>query len=176
MPVRWRIYSDASNTACWRDGYLLPGDAKKFAATAFDGEGARLYGGRWNSKGTTLVYTASSLSLAILELLVHLESYQILAGRYCYFAVSFPEDCCEMLDPTGMLPNWSGDPPISQTKQQGDTWAKEQRSAVLGVPSAITPGEHNYLINPRHLDFSQLVIGSAQDFVFDPRLVKTTGA
>ena len=146
---------------------------KKYAATAFDGEGARLYGGRWNNKGSALVYTAGSLSLATLELLVHLESYQILRQRYCYLKVELAETLCVDLPPARLPPGWNVDPPLAATKQIGDEWIKVGASAALAVPSALIGSEANYLLNPHHPDFAKLTVHAPEDFVFDPRLVKT---
>ena len=146
---------------------------KKHAATAFDGEGARLYGGRWNNPGCALVYTAGSLSLATLELLVHLESYQILRQRYCYMAVELPEELCTPWPLARLPPGWHVDPPLAATRQIGDGWTRTGTSAALAVPSALIRSEANYLLNPRHADFPRLTIHAPEDFMFDPRLVKT---
>ena len=142
----------------------------KYAKTAFDGEGARLYGGRWNSVGTPLVYVASSISLATLELLVHLEDYSILEDRYVVIPITFPDRLVEEL-PLESLPSGWNRPSLDTPAQAlGDRWISEARSVALRVPSAVTPGEHNYLLNPQHPDFAKLTIGDATPFALDPRL------
>ncbi|MBN1674416.1 MAG: RES family NAD+ phosphorylase [Kiritimatiellae bacterium] len=141
---------------------------------AFDGEGARLYGGRWNSKGTPLVYVSGSLSLAGLELLVHLESHEVLWNYIC-ISVRFDEALVETLDPGALPSDWTADPAPSSTKSIGDAWVAGQSSVLLEVPSVIIPAESNFLINPSHRDFSKLSIGPPQPFEFDPRLLKRYG-
>lgn len=138
-------------------------------ARAFDGEGARIYGGRWNSPGTPVVYTAQSESLAALELLVHLHSSELLTS-YSAIPVDFDDDLVEVLPPAKLPRNWSAHPAPSALQQIGDRWAAAGRSLVLQVPSAIVPREHNYLLNPIHPDFRRVVIGRASRFRFDPRL------
>lgn len=141
-------------------------------ATAFDGEGARLFGGRWNSKGKRVVYASSSQSLAIIETLVHLESHEVLAKRYCLITADFPDSLCEVLDTKSLVHGWDDDVPIHYTRDIGNQWLNELRSAVLAVPSAISPAEKNYLLNPDHVDFRLVKRGAPQDFVFSRRLLK----
>ncbi len=142
----------------------------KYAKTAFDGEGARLYGGRWNSVGTPIVYVASSLSLATLELLVHLEDYALLEDRYVSIPVSFSERWVEEIAMESLPPGWNRPSLDTPAQELGDRWIAEARSMALRVPSAVTPGEHNYLLNPRHPDFAKVTIGDATPFALDPRL------
>ena len=145
----------------------------RFAATAFDGEGARQFGGRWNNKGTGMIYLAQSLSLAALELLVHLDSRQVLEERYRCVLVEFPKEICVKVTDLFRLPkNWATDPAPNATKRMGDLWVKERKSAIMAVPSALIPKESNYLFNPAHSDFHIIIIGKAQRFHFDPRLAK----
>lgn len=143
----------------------------RHASTAFTGEGARLYGGRWNSKGVPLVYAAGSQSLAALELLVHLASAELL-GSFQVAAVAFDEQLVERLDPSRLPTNWRQDPAPLTLRDFGDEWARKSRSAALRVPSALVPDEFNYLLNPAHPDFSAIVVGRAVPFRFDPRLIK----
>lgn len=151
MPTGWRIVKTGR------------------AATAFDGEGARLHGGRWNSPGSPVVYTAESVALAALELLVHLQSSKILSA-YSTIAAHFDKRLINSVN-TAELPNhWRSYPALIELQQIGNDWVAEQRSAVLEVPSAIVPNEHNYLINPLHSDFSSIHIDAATPFEFDTRL------
>jgi len=140
-------------------------------ATAFDGKSAELNPGRWNLCGTPLIYTAGSLSLAALEILVHVEIPEILRLYSC-IPVSFDESLCKRLDARVLPKNWSNDPIPASTRNLGSSWARKRESAVLAVPSAIIPLERNYLINPLHPDFEKIVIGSAGRFRFDTRLLK----
>lgn len=142
----------------------------KRVGAAFDGEGARLYGGRWNSPGTRMVYTAGSLSLAVLEILVHLENDAILPG-YSYVKVDCPDDLITNVIDIAPLPkDWQSSPPPGELKQIGDEWTSKMKSAVLAVPSAVVSIEPNYLINPAHSDFGQLKFSLPEALTIDPRL------
>jgi RES domain-containing protein len=138
------------------------------ADRAFTGEGARRYGGRRNSKGVAVVYTAGSISLAILEVLVHIPSYDIL-DEYVYIPVEFDKKFPLALEPDELSDNWNKDPSPQANKQIGDTWIENKKSVVLEVPSAIVPTEKNFLINPAHPDLPKLKIGDPAKFEFDPR-------
>ncbi len=142
------------------------------ADRAFTGEGARRYGGRWNSKGFAVVYTSSSISLAILEVFVHIPIYDILE-EYVFIPVEFDQKWSIALNPDELPDNWNKGPSPQAIKQIGDSWVEGRQSVILEVPSAIVPTEKNYLINPAHPDFSKLKIGSPAKFEFDPRLIKS---
>jgi RES domain-containing protein len=140
------------------------------SADAFDGEGARLHGGRWNSPGISLVYTAQSESLAALELLVHLQNSRVLQQSYCTIPVEFEDAHVELLDPKTLPGDWRKHPAPNTLQALGDRWAKEQRTAVLQVPNAVIPRESNYLLNPHHPDFASIRISPPESFEFDARL------
>jgi RES domain-containing protein len=143
----------------------------KHATTAFTGEGARLFGGRWNRKGTAVIYTAESVALAALEMLVHLQSRDILAA-YFVAPVRFAASLVQALDRSRLPSNWRSDPAPSALQALGERWVAARKSAVLRVPSAIIDTESNYLLNPAHSDFRRIVVGKAERFHFDPRLAK----
>jgi RES domain-containing protein len=141
------------------------------AATAFTGEGARLFGGRWSSPGTRVVYVSEHQSTAALETLVH----ALPAGveqRYKAFQLEWPDELTEKLSLRKLPADWRASPASRSTMQIGDTWTRERRSAVLAVPSAITPADTNFLLNPEHPDFAQIRVRPAVDFEFDPRLLR----
>jgi RES domain-containing protein len=142
---------------------------RKHARTAFTGEGARRYGGRWNSPGTAIVYTAESQSLAALEMVVHLDSSELLRN-YVVFEVDIDESLVVKIGLAQLPRNWRADPPPKRVREVGDAWAKAATSAVLQVLSATLPAEHNFLLNPHHPDFPKLVIGKPSSFQFDARL------
>lgn len=142
---------------------------EKHSATAFDGEGGWLFGGRWNSRGTRLVYTSATLSLAALESLVHLNPP--VAFKYVAIPIEFDEALVEIVAAAGLPADWTEEPPPPSTAKIGDLWVKESRSAVLELPSVIIPGEPNYLLNPAHPDFKKITIGKPVPFSFDPRLL-----
>jgi RES domain-containing protein len=133
------------------------------------GSGARNYGGRWNSKGNAVVYVSESLSLAALEILVHLDSDEILK-KFVKCSVSFDDSLVQEYDLRKLPSSWRDDPGPASLRTIGDAWIEAAQAVILAVPSAIVPDERNYLINPAHHDFSKLVIGDLEAFLFDPRL------
>jgi RES domain-containing protein len=143
---------------------------RKLAREAFNGEGARLYGGRWNSPGVSVVYTAQSQSLAALELLVHLENSDVLA-EYVVIEARFDDSLITRIPKASLPQDWRASPPPASARAIGDTWIAEEPSAVLELPSAIIPAENIYLLNPQHRDFAQIEIGEPQAFEFDLRLM-----
>lgn len=143
--------------------------SQKHARSAFTGEGARLYGGRWNTPGTPLIYTAQSQSLAVLEVLVHLDSPALL-NTFVFFAVEIDSSYVTELDLSALPKDWKDDPIPVAVQAIGDAWARKADSAVLRVPSTLVPGESNFLLNPRHSDFQRLKIHKPISFRFDPRL------
>ena len=145
----------------------------RHAAGALTGEGARLNGGRWNSPGKAVVYTSSSLSLATLEVLVHLEDAEVLENLFCWASLEIPRQVVEILDTETLPSGWNGDESGRISRAIGDAWLASMRSGVLAVPSAVTPGEWNYLLNPVHPDFAQIQIGPFERFRPDPRLLLT---
>lgn len=133
---------------------------------AFDGEGARRYGGRWNSAGVPMVYASEHESLAVLEVRVHIA----MSGVYKSFSFDFDEGLMRTL-PVQQLPkDWQREPPPVSLQRLGDQWVKAGDSVILAVPSAIVPNELNLLLNPRHPDFSKIDIHTATDLTLDRRL------
>jgi RES domain-containing protein len=143
---------------------------EKWAKTAFDGQGAEIYGGRWNSIGIAVVYTSSSLALAALESLVHLGVKKI-PINYVAIGADIPSNITIELVETNKLPqNWKEDPAPPELATIGDRWVNSSESAILKVPSAVIDEEWNYLLNPFHPDFKRIKIGQAKPFQFDGRL------
>ena len=142
---------------------------RKHTKTAFSGSGARKYGGRWNSPGTAIVYTSETQSLAVLEMLVHLDGPDLLQ-EYVLIGVEIEESLLRDLDPSVLPHNWRTDPAPLALRKIGDEWAVARSSVALRVPSILLPGESNVLFNPAHTDFARLVIDKALAFSFDPRL------
>ncbi len=141
----------------------------EFVATAFDGEGARLFGGRWHSLGRVVVYTSASASLGLLEQLVHAEKG--LLPFYITIPVTFVADLVEMIDPVRIPTRWQSSPPPHELQQIGDEWVDSMRSCVLEVPSVIVPHESNFILNPKHPDFASIEIGDPIALEIDTRLV-----
>ncbi len=141
----------------------------EFVATAFDGEGARLFGGRWHSLGRAVVYTSASTSLGLLEQMVHAEKG--LLPFYVTIPVTFDADLVEMIDPVKLPTSWQSSPPPYELQRIGDEWVDSMRSCILEVPSVIVPHESNFILNPKHPDFSSLEIGDPISLETDLRLV-----
>ena len=133
---------------------------------AFDGEGARRYGGRWNSAGVPMVYASEHESLAVLEVRVHIA----MSGVYKSFAFDFDEGLMRTLLVQQLPKDWQHEPPPVSLQRLGDQWVKAGDSLILAVPSAIVPNELNLLLNPRHPDFSKIDIHTATDLTLDRRL------
>lgn len=143
---------------------------RKWMHTAFDGEGARLVGGRWTSTGRRAVYTASSVSLAILETLTHVDTQSI--PDLVVFRVEVPDELERTQILVEDLPKgWRKVPGPQELMTIGDEWIDAGGTALLMVPSALVPIEMNVVINPQHDDFIKLDISQAFDLPLDKRLL-----
>ena len=140
--------------------------------TAFTGEGARIYGGRWNPIGIPVIYTAESLSLATLEIIVHLEREDLLHQQFVKTPVTFDTHLVLTLSRRKLPKDWNHLPPSEATQRIGHEWVLQAESSILKIPSTVTKEEHNFLFNPNHPDFRSIKIGNPQHFEFDPRLVE----
>ena len=141
-----------------------------FARSAFSGEGARLFGGRWNPKGVPMVYTAANQSLAILEMIVQ---DQPLRARYVMIEARIPSAVTIDRIRVGGLPSdWREIAARGKLQAIGAEWARKCSAAVLAVPSAIVPAESNYLLNPLHPAFHRIKTGEPGTVETDLRLVK----
>jgi len=139
-------------------------------AKDLSGEGARLAGGRWNYKGTPLIYAAESRSLACLEALVHMSQAEFLIKRKIVL-VEIPKTIApQIIDKSGLPRNWRQYPPSFKLADIGTQWAASMKSLLLQVPSAVVPDEFNMLINPAHPDMKHVKITKIEDFQFDKRL------
>ena len=140
---------------------------------ALDGEGARQWGGRWNSPGRPVVYCSRLLSLAALEYLVHLNP-MLAPEDLTAFALDLPDDVGERLAEAELPAGWGRR--VAATREIGDRWLAAGRSPLLIVPSAVLPAalvpeEVNVLINPAHPDAGALQVAEVRAFSFDPRLL-----
>ena len=145
----------------------------RFAGTAFSGEGARRYGGRWNPKGCEVVYTAESQSLALLELMVQDDP---LRAHYILIPAHLPSGLPETRIDAEQLPgDWRTIGARDVLQDLGAAWLQAAATAVLSVPSAVVPAERNYLLNPRHPDFAHIRIGTPQSLQTDTRLLRNLG-
>jgi RES domain-containing protein len=152
MPSAWRIVRAAR------------------ADSAFTGEGARIYGGRWNSRGTAVVYLSEHESLAALELLVHLTPLSP-NDRYLSFRLQWEDKLTDYFPVKNLPLNRDAEPPTFETMQIGDEWVRAAKSVALAVPSMLSTSEMNFLLNPKHPDFQKIKIRQPIEYRFDSRLL-----
>ena len=139
---------------------------------AFDGEGARLAGGRWNRRGTPVVYCSATLSLAVLEYFVNLPG-GLAPPDLVSIAADVPDALSSESLKAGALPrNWRRYPAPEALAELGTRWVREGKTAVLAVPSVVVPQERNYLLNPAHADFKRVLVGKPDPFSLDLRMWK----
>lgn len=139
-------------------------------ANDLSGRGAALSGGRWNSKGIAMLYTSESRALCTAELAVH-TAMGNLPTDYVLVTIYIPEDITiEEINKNQLTPDWKSFPHPDSTQRSGDHFVRDNRTPVLKVPSAVVPGDYNYLINPAHGDAQKLRIIKTEPFGFDGRL------
>jgi RES domain-containing protein len=140
------------------------------AKVAFTGEGPWRYGGRWNSPGVRVVYVSEHQSTAALEIFVHRVPF-VVEEEYKAFQSEWPDSLMEFLPANSLLACLRISPPPRSTMEIGDRWIQECRSAVLALPSAISPADTNFLLNSEHADFKRIRIYPPTDYDFNPRLL-----
>jgi len=138
-----------------------------YAASALSGEGARLYGGRWNPPGWRCVYAAESRALAVLELLVHLTG-RSRSLEFCLLTLELDDD--HVSEAPSLPRDWSAHPAGKSSQSIGLEWLKTSRTPAMRVPSVLIPEEHNLLLNPSAPGFDQIRIIEERDFRLDLRL------
>lgn len=144
---------------------------EKFAST-LSGKGAALKGARWNSIGVEIIYTAGNRSLAMAEVAVHF-SIATIPSDYMMIEIHIPDDIAVLQVTSTSLPtDWNAFPHPSSTQSIGDQFIADGNYCVLKIPSAVTQGDFNILINPFHPDFKRIKIVSIESFKFDNRLFK----
>jgi len=142
---------------------------KKFAGS-LSGKGAALKGARWNSAGVELIYTAANRSLTMAEVAVHF-SLSTLPDDYMMMNIFIPDDIEIMeLSVSDLPPEWNKFPHPPSTQAIGDRFVAENRICVLKIPSVVTQGDYNFIINPNHSDFSRIKILQVEMFPFDRRI------
>jgi len=143
--------------------------ARDYATTAFNGQGAADHPGRWNGRGTRLVYLSESLAGATLEWFAY--ALNAKPGReYVYFEVSAPTEAVLELEPQSLPQDWNLYPHPVSTQAIGDEWVARSASLLLRVPSVLVPESYNFLLNPQHLSFSQLTWSEPRALWLDGRL------
>ena len=146
--------------------------AKKDVVKDLTGTGAKLYGGRWNHKGTAVIYTSETRALATVELLVHVSLSNAPRGLMIA-TIEIPDSIALEDVPRGSLPRgWRDYPPPREVADLGTRWVKSGKSLLLRVPSAVVEQEYNVLINPLHSDMERVVLLRVEACEFDKRLVR----
>jgi RES domain-containing protein len=140
----------------------------RYVESAFDGEGARLFGGRWHSAGRGVVYASATASLALLETLVHADLKML--PFYVTIPITFDAAMVETVNQRKLPPSWRSYPAPYDLQRIGDEWVESQRSCILEIPSVIVPHESNFIVNPRHPGFHGIAIGSPVRLDIDPRM------
>jgi RES domain-containing protein len=136
------------------------------------GTGARLFGGRWNHRGTAVVYTSETRALATVEFLVHL-SLSNAPKDLMIATIEIPDNIVpEDVPRASLLRGWRDYPPPREVPDLGTRWAKSKRSLLLRVPSAVVEQEYNILINPLHSEMPRVVLREVEAVEFDKRLVR----
>jgi RES domain-containing protein len=139
----------------------------------FQGEGARLHGGRWNSPGRPVVYGGASFAIAMLERLVYAAIGKVPRDDR-WVEAEVPDDLVEVLDET-VLPGWDG-ADSAAARAYGDRWLDEARSAALLVPSVVTRIDRNLVVNPFHPGAARITVGAERPVRWDHRLFGRVGA
>ena len=141
-------------------------------ATPLSGEGAAKYGARWNPVGMSLIYTAQNRSLAMAEVAVHL-TLATLPDDYMILTIDIPDDIkIKQLTEDDLPTDWQEFPHPASTQDIGRDFVMENEYCVLIIPSVVTQGDFNVLINPNHKDFSKITIKNIDKFPFDKRIFK----
>ncbi len=137
-------------------------------ANNISGEGARIYGGRWNPVGTAALYTSENISLCILEILVR-ATKKTSPESYTLISISIPDDNIFQLQIKKLKIDWQTN--LEYTQRIGEDFLNETQTLCMKVPSAIVPQENNFLINPLHADYKRVKIISSELLALDKRLL-----
>jgi RES domain-containing protein len=146
--------------------------SREMYASALSGKGAALKGARWNSVGVEMIYTAGNRSLAMAEVAVHF-TLATLPADYVMVTIHIPDGISlKKLSSADLPADWNTFPHPVSAQAIGDIFIAENKYCVLQIPSAVTQGDYNLLINPNHPDFKGIKIISIEKFPFDKRIFK----
>lgn len=141
-------------------------------ASSLSGKGAALKGARWNSPGVELIYTAANRSLAMAEVAVHF-TLATLPGDYVMMTIFIPDDLSlQKLNISDLPADWNVFPHPTSTQPIGDKFVVDNKYCVLQIPSSVTLGDFNFLINPKHPEFARIKLTDTVNFPFDKRIFK----
>ncbi len=146
--------------------------ARNRYADTLSGKGAAIKGARWNSQGVEIIYTAANRSLAMAEVAVHF-TLATLPGDYMMITIYVPENTSvKKLKDTDLPQRWNVFPHLQSAQKYGDDFISANEYCILQVPSAVTKGDFNFLINPYHPEFTNIKIAAKDKFPFDTRIFK----
>jgi RES domain-containing protein len=146
--------------------------SREMYASTLSGKGAAIKGARWNSTGVEMIYTASNRSLAMAEVAVHF-TLATLPSDYMMIIIFNPDDISILkLNISNLPTDWNTFPHRTSTQTIGDSFIAENKYCILQVPSVVTQGDFNLLINPNHSDFAKIKIAAKEKFPFDKRIFK----
>ena len=137
------------------------------------------FAGRWNSEGASMIYTAGSASLSCLEVLAHKSGAALNSGKFSMAVIEMDADILieeiNLNKLQTLNAEWFKVLHYPITQKIGNQWLLDNKTSILKVPSAIVDREYNYLLNPKHADFSKIKILDVTPFNFDNRLKLNTG-
>jgi RES domain-containing protein len=172
MARKWSLGNWSGSTtesSCKMEVFRL---AREKFALPLSGKGAAIKGARWNSVGVELIYTAQNRSLAMAEIAVHF-SLATLPDDYLMLTIEIPDDIsARKVDETELPANWKEFPHHPSTQKIGDRFVAENEHCILIIPSVVTQGDFNILINPRHLEFERIRVIKQERFPFDRRIFR----
>ncbi|HEX6633280.1 MAG TPA: RES family NAD+ phosphorylase [Usitatibacter sp.] len=142
---------------------------ERHVLTAFSGDGARAYGGRWNRPGVPMVYAAQTRALAALEALAHFAGAERRIS-FVTFEIEVPDSLVIRVSPAELPTDWRSEEPRPSTQDLGSDWQLRADSVALLVPSVLIPQEYCLLLNPEHRDTRKVMIRYPEPFRFDGRL------
>jgi RES domain-containing protein len=143
-------------------------------ANDLSGNGARLFGGRWNSEGFYALYTSSFRSLALLEILAHTPAKMLESKIYMLVTIAVPDTPEPHIIDVKKLANGWDAPDIRQyTQHMGDIFLSEKKELLLSVPSVLMPEETNYILNPLQTDMKKVKVVHSRRIHFDKRAVES---
>ncbi len=139
-------------------------------ADDLSGNGAAMYGGRWNKKGTPVLYAGENKEIALLETIVH--TPPLLIPELDILIIEIPDDSITTIEIANLPKNWNSYPAPVILSEIGERWVKDGKTIALKVPSCIIHSSHNYILNCRHSDYSRVKLIERKNFKFDSRLKK----
>lgn len=134
------------------------------------GKGAAMFGGRWNKKGSPVLYTGENKEIALLETIVHTPS--LLIPELDILTLEIPDDSITVIEISQLPKNWKVYPAPAILSEIGEKWIIEGKTIALRVPSCIIHSSHNYILNCKHPDYSRVKLVERIHFEFDSRLKK----